>query len=292
MTLVSIGLPVRNGEQQLGSAIASLLAQDEPDLELLVSDNGSTDATADIGRAAARSDERVRYERHDANHGAAWNFNHVVRSTTAPYFMWAAHDDIWHPSFVRCCIERLEGAPHAVACHTGWQPVDSTGAAMGDPRRAVEILGSVVERWARVQRDWTVHAAVYSLMRRAALERTHLFRSMNGADVLLIAELALCGEIVGIDEALIDKRVPGDDERYRTPTEMAEYLGARPGAASMLRLRLSVAEAACALRSRLPARTRARLASMTAQSYVSQGYLNIDARELGQRLLRREVQHA
>ena len=48
--LVSIGLPVRNGERFLAQALDSLLGQTLQDFELIISDNASTDGTADICR--------------------------------------------------------------------------------------------------------------------------------------------------------------------------------------------------------------------------------------------------
>ena len=61
--LVSIGLPVFNGMPYLETALDSLLAQDESDIEVIISDNASWDATEDHCRAVAAHDTRVRYSR-------------------------------------------------------------------------------------------------------------------------------------------------------------------------------------------------------------------------------------
>ncbi|WP_165367920.1 glycosyltransferase family 2 protein, partial [Phytoactinopolyspora endophytica] len=86
---VTIGLPVYNGERYLADAIASILAQEFADFELLIADNGSTDATADICSDAARSDSRVTVHRSDVNRGAAWNYNRLVDLARGEYFKWA-----------------------------------------------------------------------------------------------------------------------------------------------------------------------------------------------------------
>ena len=66
---VSVGLPVYNGERYVAEALASLLAQDYTDFELVIGDNGSTDATEEICRAVARGDDRVRYLRSEVEPG-------------------------------------------------------------------------------------------------------------------------------------------------------------------------------------------------------------------------------
>ena len=116
---VSIGLPVRNGEDTLRIAIDSLLAQDYQDFELIISDNASTDETSKICLDYARRDSRVQFRRNDTNVGAAENFNGVFRSSRGKYFMWAAHDDRWHSSYVGRCLAGLEQNRDVVLCFTG-----------------------------------------------------------------------------------------------------------------------------------------------------------------------------
>src|SRR6185437_5892161 len=90
MAAVTVGLPVYNGARHLPSALAGLAAQTYTDLEIVISDNCSTDETEEICRAFAAEDDRVRYIRRTENRGAAWNFNSVVTETSSPYFKWAA----------------------------------------------------------------------------------------------------------------------------------------------------------------------------------------------------------
>ena len=69
--LVSVGLPVSNGEAFVKDALESLLAQTVDDLEIVVLDNASTDATAEIVSGVAAEDGRVRMLKNDRNIGAA-----------------------------------------------------------------------------------------------------------------------------------------------------------------------------------------------------------------------------
>jgi glycosyltransferase involved in cell wall biosynthesis len=75
--LVSIGLSVYNGERLIEQTINSILNQTFTDLELVISDNASTDRTGEIAQAYARRDSRIRYYRSHKNMGADWNVRRV-----------------------------------------------------------------------------------------------------------------------------------------------------------------------------------------------------------------------
>ncbi len=108
---VSIGMPVYNGERFICKAIDSLLGQTFSDFELIISDNASTDATAEICKDYKRRDKRVQYIRQSKNKGAMFNFKFVLSRALGPYFMWAAVDDIWDRDFLRQCVNCLDNKP-------------------------------------------------------------------------------------------------------------------------------------------------------------------------------------
>jgi glycosyltransferase involved in cell wall biosynthesis len=100
IVMISIGMPVYNGEKFIREALDSLLAQTESNFELIISDNASTDATEKICREYSARDKRISYIRHEKNGGPLWNFNFVLQQAQGEYFMWAAHDDLWDKSWV------------------------------------------------------------------------------------------------------------------------------------------------------------------------------------------------
>ena len=67
--IVSIGLPVYNGETFLKDTLESILQQTFSNFELIISDNASTDATEKICKSFASKDERIRYHRNESNLG-------------------------------------------------------------------------------------------------------------------------------------------------------------------------------------------------------------------------------
>lgn len=111
--LVSIGMPVYNGERYIGRALDSLLAQDYGNFELIISDNASTDGTQQMCRGYEAKDTRVRVYVNEHNIEMMENFAGVLEKSRGPYFMWAAADDYWFPQFVSTMVNELEAHPEA-----------------------------------------------------------------------------------------------------------------------------------------------------------------------------------
>jgi len=216
---VGIGLPTRNGEGYIAEAIASLLGQDRRDIEIVVADNASTDRTPDIVRGFERRDSRIRHERVERPTSAPQNFNRAFELSRGPYFMWAADDDLWEPSYVRRCLAALSDDPTAVMATSGLRFIDPGGAPIKVDHARYDnpdlSSRSTVERVRRLLRRGGWYQ-VYGLARREALGRTHLFQDVYGPDVVLTLELALAGPILRVPETLFSyRRFPGRTEAVR-----------------------------------------------------------------------------
>jgi glycosyltransferase involved in cell wall biosynthesis len=92
--LISVCLPVYNGERFLSSAIESVLAQTEPDFELIISDDASTDGSADIIRKYASQDRRIVVSNNEANFGLFANYNQCLERSSGRYIKPFAQDDL------------------------------------------------------------------------------------------------------------------------------------------------------------------------------------------------------
>lgn len=105
--VVTIGMPVFNGERYLAQAIDSLLAQTFTDFELVISDNASTDGTSIICSRYALTDSRIRYIRQDTNLGPIPNFVFLLAHARGRFFMWAAADDSWADNWLHDLIAAI-----------------------------------------------------------------------------------------------------------------------------------------------------------------------------------------
>ena len=121
---VTIGMPVYNGEAYIEEAFSSLLRQTFSNFELLISDDGSTDRTPEIGDDVAGGDERIRVFQQAPHLGMMANFRFVLDRARAPLFMWAAQDDLWDPRFIEATKALLDADMSAIGAISAIQVVE------------------------------------------------------------------------------------------------------------------------------------------------------------------------
>lgn len=203
--LVSIGLPVFNGEKTVVRAVQSILSQDYPNLELLISNNGSTDETQTICKSLAKEDKRIKYFRSDINHGAVWNFNRVFELSTGKYFMWIAHDDTKHESFVSACVEQLEKDKAAVLCSPYVRGFFMDGATPVFESNLNSFIGKeqLFERYSEALNNFPA-VALYGLYRSEAVKQTRLWQKCIASDLVFIQELSIYGHFIQVNEFMFN----------------------------------------------------------------------------------------
>lgn len=225
MSRVAIGMPIWNGEKLVSKAIESILGQTYGDLKLVISDNASTDATADICRLFAKRDKRVRYIRLASNIGAAPNFCSVFHQSSGHFFKWAAHDDVLAPEFIQKCVRIMDADETVILCSPAtmlinedgsplvYSPeynvmVDTSGAKWPlSPEKNLALMASdPVDRFAAVLLNMVMCYEIFGLIRRPVLERSALLAGYAGGDKVLLAELSLMGRFHLLEESLFSRR--------------------------------------------------------------------------------------
>jgi glycosyltransferase involved in cell wall biosynthesis len=207
--LVSIGLPVYNGEGFIRETIDSLLAQTFENFELIISDNASEDATDDICRYYASRDPRIHYLRNEKNLGAAKNYNLVFFASAGKYFKWSACDDLCAPQFLEKCVEALERRPEVVLAYTRSRIIDGNGrqAEAREDELQLDSL-DVPTRFTQTLSAMKVCQNPFmGVIRRGVLARTRLNGAYLASDRCLVAELILYGPFYQIPEVLFSRRL-------------------------------------------------------------------------------------
>jgi glycosyltransferase involved in cell wall biosynthesis len=230
---VSVGLPVYNGARYVEAALASLAAQDFAAFEVVMCDNASTDATGEICRSFAARDPRFRYHRNPENIGSARNFNRVFELTHGDFFAWLAYDDEFRPGMLRRCWETFsQHGPETALVYPQCELIDQNGASIGESRDHIASAAPAAHRrLGRIlMRVGTGHP-IYGLVRRTILARTMGMQPVISNDYILLAELAMMGAIVELDEVLFRYRIHPDNTRVRFKSlrELAIWFDPRNG---------------------------------------------------------------
>lgn len=194
--IASIGVPVFQGDDYLEEAMEAIRAQDYGRLEIVISDNASTDRTPEIIAKYADSDDRIVSIRQTTNIGAAENYNVVFQESHGDYFAWNAHDDYSSPDFISSGVKALESDPTAVVAIGRPIRVDSTGLTLEEIPVPPDFRSdSPAVRFRAAARTSTA-PVVFGLFRSSALSQTSLHEPFTGSDRNFVAEILLYGRAV------------------------------------------------------------------------------------------------
>lgn len=132
--LVSIIIPVYNGADYLAEAIVSALAQDYPNIEIIVVNDGSRD-DGETDRVALAFGNRIRYLKKE-NGGVASALNYGIMHMQGEYFSWLSHDDLYLSQKVRVQVDTALAQDDARAIIVGGYALfdQETGETIGEVR--------------------------------------------------------------------------------------------------------------------------------------------------------------
>jgi glycosyltransferase involved in cell wall biosynthesis len=225
LPLVSIGTPVYNGEDFIRQAIESVINQDYPNIEMVISDNASIDNTQSICEEYASKYSQIKYHRQSINHGMIANFNASFELAQGKFFCWLSHDDFLSPTYISKCMSMLDLYPQAIACCSEINFVNYDGTNREGWTKAYSNFDALNKDVVERVRELTSKVgwyALYSLFRTDILRKVGTCYSRYPDDVLLMLEWLLLGEIVKISEYLYNYRVP---DVNKTPEDYIRAFG-------------------------------------------------------------------
>lgn len=232
---LTVGLPVYNGEKYLAESIDALLGQSYEDFELVISDNASTDSTAEICHDYQRRDSRIRYFRQPQNIGLAPNHNFVVHQARGELVKWASNDDLYGRDLLKLCVEALDEYPQVVLAHSWTAMIDGSGAvtrAMEYPLASASPQAPVRFRSMLFENGGDDDGGVF---RKAVFLRTAQKESYHHADRTIIAELGLHGPFYQVPDWLYFRRDHPERAERACPTVRSRCANMDPRRADPLR---------------------------------------------------------
>lgn len=205
---VSVGMPAYNAERHLQGALDSILGQTFGDLELIISDNASTDSTEDICREYVSKDPRVRYHRHPKNLGASENYNTVFRRASGIYFKWASSNDLCDPEFLEACVQVLDHRPDVVLSYPRTRLLKGDSGQMEDYEDRLDLPHeSPCSRFKAFWERARLNNVMNGLIRVEPLHRTPLMAKYRDSDRVLMSELTLYGKFVEVPKFMFFRRM-------------------------------------------------------------------------------------
>ncbi len=170
MPKVTIGVPTYNRAAHLGHALAQILGQDFRDIEVIVSDDASTDSTPDVVRNFR--DQRLVYRRNESNLRIPGNLNAVLERAKGEYIIFLHDHDSFHPSLISQMVRVLEARPEIGFVFSGLAWTDHLGQGY---RELLEELPPTIPKRELVRnmlesRDFSCPVNACGMVRRSTYE--------------------------------------------------------------------------------------------------------------------------
>lgn len=201
--LISIVMPVWNGEKYLSEAIESILCQTFRDFEFLILDDGSTDSTPAILAEYAARDPRIRVISL-AHQGIVFALNCGVEQARADWIARMDCDDIAHPQRLEKQWQAVNTQPAAVLCHT---QIRIIGEEPFVTRAGRFIHSEALIRLRLCYLCPFVHPTVMFLKDAFLACGGYLPEERHAEDYGLWGRLVCKGKVVGLSMPLLDFRV-------------------------------------------------------------------------------------
>ena len=219
---VSIGLPVYNGEKYLNKTLENLLGQSFLDIEIVISDDGSSDRTSEICKQFVNKDSRVRYFRQNNNFGMpVKNFRFVFDKAQGEYFMFASHDDSWNKNYIEELVNVLDDDPKCSLAFSNYKiknlqgdqeiPIDVSSSVSGS--KFIRYMTRIID---------TQPALIFGLFRREILKTKDLIL-VDNFELHFGNVMALSGKIKILDKYMMNWGIDGTRKSYSINGKIISY---------------------------------------------------------------------
>jgi len=171
--LVSVCIPVFNGERYILDCISSVFEQNYTNYELLIVDNCSTDETSAIVEKI--EDARLKYIRNEENIGSIRNFNKCIKEAQGEYFLLLPHDDLLLPGCLMEFVSKFDD-PKVGFAYSAICVVDEHGVTKYSKVNHVESLLLSSE-------ETIIDVVNYFVPIQLAMARTEILQRLGGFDI-------------------------------------------------------------------------------------------------------------
>lgn len=215
MPLVTIGLPVYNGEDFLTQCLDCLAAQDFQDLKVIIHDNCSTDRTVQIAEHYCKAQPRFELKQNQSNIGALANFEKALFDADSRYFLWRAHDDLSDTNYVSALVEKLTNNDLAVLSASRIRRLRVRDGQIKDAREfpfTPATYDDPLAYFIGMAKNHMHQSWLYGLWDLAALQSyyravTDAFPHAWASDILILLHVLANQGVTGTDETTFTQRI-------------------------------------------------------------------------------------
>ena len=220
LPLVTIGIPTFNGNKKLFRPLESIWAQNYPNLEVIISDNCSTDNTQQIVEEICKTHPEIRYIRQPKNIGQMPNYYFLMKAATGKYFMWVADDDTLEPGTLLKTVEFMEQ-------HSDYSLASGRIQYWKDEIPAVLEHGFSFEQDSpgiRVARFYArvIYGGLLHGLMRSELTRDVTINYVIGNDYHFVANFVYMGKVKNFEYTSYHKNLGGVSRNFK---QYAKHMG-------------------------------------------------------------------
>jgi glycosyltransferase involved in cell wall biosynthesis len=219
--LVSIGIPTYNGERRIGSTLMAVLNQRYPNLEVIISDNCSSDQTEAVCTEIGKKNQAIHYFRQPKNIGIISNFEFVLSKASGDFFMWVADDDSLESGILQKYVDFLISHPSYSLVSGEIRYWADNNAVFDEKNFDMEHASPdvrVVKYYSKVK-----HGAIFYGLMPAGVAKQITLKNRMGEDWHVVAKVAYLGKIKMLDCIGYHKKLNGSSKTLR---HYAKIIGA------------------------------------------------------------------
>jgi len=213
LPLVSVGIPTYNGGHRIFKPLESIWKQNYPNIEILISDNCSTDTTQNVIEELQKNHPEIKYFRQAVNIGQMPNYSFLLKNASGKYFIWVADDDALEPEVIPQYVAFMERYAlfSLVSGNIRYWKDDAPDVLESGFTFEQNSAGSrVFEFYSKVIYGGLLHG-----MMRTELTRDVAIRHVVGNDYHFVANLAYLGKIKNLDFVGYHKNFGGISKNFK-----------------------------------------------------------------------------
>lgn len=233
----SVCVATYNGSRYIEAQLASIIMQLDPDDEVIICDDCSTDNTVDLIEKI--NDSRIKVYKNNKNLGYVRNFEKCISLSKFDYIFLSDQDDVWTPGRVRLMLESMEADPKALMVASNFDLIDAEGRGVGHFRK----LGAVKPyRWLQIASIFAGKSPYYGctfLLRRQALKYClPIPENIESHDIWLALVVSMLGGVINLPSATLQHRLHDSNVTVRKRRALTVILKSRLVFARALLLRM------------------------------------------------------